>query len=109
MLATMSVSASAEVSLAFYKNIQGGPSHFSEDFWIYKNTGNSYYAECTYITSGTLTITGTNNTPNKYLEFSSEKRINFLSTTYEDTLTFTANYSVSSSTSYANANVTVGA
>ncbi len=108
MVVATSISASAEVNLALYKNSHGGPSHMTEEFSIYKNTGDTYYASCTHISAGTLTIEGTNNTPNKRLVFSSAKRIDFKSTTYDDSLYFVADYSVGNSIEYATVNVTVG-
>ena len=81
LLATTSLVASADDSASLYQTTNGGPTHLSETLEIYKNTGNSYYAECTYITSGTLRVTGNNNTPDKTLSFTTEKRIDFLATT----------------------------
>ena len=101
--------AFAEAGLNFYINSGGGPAHFTENFSIYKNTGNEYYAECTYITSGSLSIAGTNNTPDQNLYFTSVKRINFKSTTYYDSLTFTAKWTPSSSTTTGRASAIVGA
>lgn len=49
LLATTSLVASADDSASLYQTTNGGPTHLSETLEIYKNTGNSYYAECTYI------------------------------------------------------------
>ena len=92
----------------YINGLGGGPTHLTEDFEIIKNTGNSYYAECTYITDGNLSIIGTNNTPSQNLYFTSAKRINFISTTYHDILTFTAKWSPRSSTTTGRANAVVG-
>lgn len=109
LLATTSLVASADDSASLYQTTNGGPTHFSETLEIYKNTGNSYYAECTYITSGTLRVTGNNNTPDKTLSFTTEKRIDFLATTNESTLRFTAKLTPPSSTTPSQANITIGA
>lgn len=109
LLATTSLVASADDSASLYQTTNGGPTHLSETLEIYKNTGNSYYAECTYITSGTLRVTGNNNTPDKTLSFTTEKRIDFLATTNESTLRFTAKLTPPSSTTPSQANITIGA
>lgn len=104
-----SASAFAEGYLNMYHNIQGGPTQSSTTCWVYRNTGNSYYAQCTSILNSTATVKGTNNTPNKSLYFSSEKRIDFLSTSNEERLYFEGTMNTTNISNYSKAYITIGA
>lgn len=109
MVGSMATIASAEGYLTMYHNIQGGPTQSTDTCWVYKNTGNSYYAECTSLLNSTATVKGTNNTPNKSLYFSTEKRIDFLSTSDEDRLYFEGTMKTTNISNYSKAYITIGA
>lgn len=109
MAFSISISAFAEGHLNMYHNIQGGPTKSTDECWVYKNTGYSYYAECTSLLNSMVTVTGINNTPDKRLYFGSEKRIYFLSTTPDDRLYFEGNMDINDVTNYSRAYITIGA
>ena len=99
---SLATSAGAYVEVDLYKNVNGGPSNLSESVEIYKNDANSYYAECTYISNGSVRVKGVNNTPSKALSFTTEDEINFLATTSDSYLEFTVTYTPSGTTGQAN-------
>lgn len=105
---TITISAFAEGRLSMYHNIAGEPTDTTDTCWIYKNTGNSYYAQCTTLTNSTARVEGLNTTPDKVLSFTSTGRINFLATTYEDTLEFEGKMTIKNISNVAFANITIG-
>ena len=109
MASAIATSAFAEGRLSMYHNISGGPTDTTDTCWIYKNTGNSYYAQCTTLTNSTARVEGVNTTPDKVLSFTSTGRINFLATTYEDRLEFEGTMTIRNYSNVAFANITIGA
>ena len=109
IVSVIAMSAFAEGYLSMYHNISGGPTDTTDTCWIYKNTGNSYYANCTTLTNSTARVEGLNTTPDRVLSFSSTGRINFLATTYEDTLKFEGKMTIKNYNNVAFANITIGA
>lgn len=84
---SLAMSASADRATAnLYQNQGGGPAKLLETVSIYKNEGDSYYAECNEISFGSVNVKGENNVPNKKINFTSEGYIDFEATT--DATTF---------------------
>lgn len=109
MACAISTSAFAEGVLNMYHTIGGGPTSTTDTCWVYRNYGNSYYAQCTTLTNSTARVEGINTTPDKILSFTSTGRINFLATTYDEKLYFEGKMTIKDTHDVAFANVTIGA
>ncbi len=108
MISATGITVCAKDTANLYQNIQGGPIKLKDTLEIYKNTGNSYYAECTAITNGVLEVTGNNNTPDPFIRFYNPDTIDFVTTSNSNVLTFTAEWRPSNS-GIGRASVTIGA